>query len=106
MSKGNFGEVGAHPKIRTTGWRTAPEGRPPSWCWVAARFSERRLEQEMAKAMPVVASDALSGYRARHIRSDKQGCRELDEAIEARRRDLRLDPKNYFARVFLQESLR
>ena len=59
MSKGNFGEVGAHPKIRTTGWRTAPEGRPPSWCWVAARFSERRLEQEMAKAMPVVASDAL-----------------------------------------------
>ena len=62
MSKGNFGEVGAHPKIRTTGWRTAPEGRPPSWCWVAARFSERLLEQEMAKAMPVVSSDALSGY--------------------------------------------
>jgi tetratricopeptide (TPR) repeat protein len=70
------------------------------------QFSERQLEEGMAQAKLAVASDPLSGYAHAIYALTCMDVGKLDEAIEACRRGLEIDPENYFALVVLQESLR
>jgi TolB-like protein/Tfp pilus assembly protein PilF len=70
------------------------------------QFSEQRLEEGMAQAKLAVASDPLSGYAHALYALTCMNVGKLDEAIEACRRGLELDPENYFALTVLQESLR
>ena len=70
------------------------------------QFSERQLEEGMAQAKLAVASDPLSGYAHAIYALTCMDVGKLDEAIEACRRGIEIDPENYFALVVLQESLR
>ena len=70
------------------------------------QFSERQLEEGMAQARLAVASDPLSGYAHAIYALTCMDVGKLDEAIEACRRGIEIDPENYFALVVLQESLR
>ena len=70
------------------------------------QFSERQLEEGMAQAKLAVASDPLSGYAHAIYALTCMDVGKLDEAIEACRRGLEIEPENYFALVVLQESLR